>query len=436
MDREGEKTVYRELGRKIDGIVVRAPWNETLHGILRELYTPEEAMLLVKMPYTLSTTERIARVSGMNEPRVRRLLEGLCGKGLVIDLWNEQEARYYYMPSPMVIGIFEFTMMGRAADVDGKKLAALFHEYFERFYEANFSNGERMSILRVIPVEETVDAGGAIEFLDHERVSHIIEEAGRYAIGTCSCRNEKSLLGKKVCDTPIANCSAFGYGADYTIRYGFAREVSRSEMEENFTRSREMGLVFCADNTKRMPTVVCHCCKCCCNYLSGLTRFGFTNSVVTSNYLSRVDESKCTACLRCVDVCPVNAASLVSSNDAMHPKKRRARIDAGLCVGCGVCVSKCPSAALTMAPRPKRVIHPESVFERIMLSSLERGTLQNQIFDDPQSVTQKVMRTVIGAFLRLDSVRKALVSDLFRSSFLGLMKAGAALQGKGWMTEL
>jgi len=89
-----------------------------------------------------------------------------------------------------------------------------------------------------------------------------------------------------------------------------------------------------------------------------------------------------------------------------------------------------------MVHRGKRIIHPETVFERIMLSSLERGNLQNQIFDNPQSITQEFMRTFIGGFLRLSPVKRALMSDLFRSSFLNFMKMGAKMQGKEWMTEL
>ena len=89
-----------------------------------------------------------------------------------------------------------------------------------------------------------------------------------------------------------------------------------------------------------------------------------------------------------------------------------------------------------MGKRTERVIHPETTFERIMLLSLERGNLQNQIFDNPQSMTQQVMRKFLGGFLRLNPIKRALISDMLRSSFLGLMKTGAGLQGKGWMTEL
>lgn len=431
-----EEKIYRRLGRKINNLTVKAPWNGTLYAILKELYAPEEAELLVKMPYTLSTLDRIAHTTGLEKTHVHTTLKKLCEKGLVIDVWNERNNQYHYMPSPLLIGIFEFTMMRTQGSPDKKQSARLFHEYLGSFYQANFSQEEQTSILRVIPVEETIRPTESIEFLDYEKVTAIIEDSHRFGIGLCSCRNEKHHNGDKNCDVPIENCSTFGYGADYTIRHHFAREVSKSEMGENFARSKELGLVFCVENTRRKPTVVCHCCKCCCNYLAGLSKFGYMNSVVTSNYLSKISDELCKGCGKCVDLCPVNALSLVSANDPRQRKRKKARVDAGVCVGCGVCAAKCPTKALDMIHRGKRIIHPETAFERIMLSSLERGNLQNQIFDNPQSITQEVMRTFIGGFLRLSPVKRTLMSDLFRSSFLNFMKMGAKIQGKGWMTEL
>ncbi|MGZ3524282.1 MAG: 4Fe-4S ferredoxin, partial [Thermodesulfobacteriota bacterium] len=75
-------------------------------------------------------------------------------------------------------------------------------------------------------------------------------------------------------------------------------------------------------------------------------------------------------------------------------------------------------------------------FERVILQSLERGTLQNQIFDNPQSITQKFMRGFIGGFLRLPPVKAALMSDTLRSSFLNAMINGVRKQGKEWVTDL
>ena len=52
--------IYRKLGKKIDGTTTRAPWDTTLYEILKQLYTPREAELLVKMPYGISRFEQIA----------------------------------------------------------------------------------------------------------------------------------------------------------------------------------------------------------------------------------------------------------------------------------------------------------------------------------------------------------------------------------------
>lgn len=428
--------VYRRLGKKIDGLTVRTPWNETFHAVLRELYTPEEADIVVMMPFTLSSVDRIAKTTDIEKARVRNVLERLCTKGLVLDIWNERDSQYYYMPCPLVVGIFEFTMMRTGNGLNTKEWARLFHDYFPSVFPVNFSNGEQTHILRVIPVEETIRTEAGVEFLDFERATSIIEDSKRYAIGLCSCRNEKHHIGKKECDAPMDGCSMFGIGADYMIRNGLAREVSKSEMVDNFARSKEHGLVLCAYNTRKNPMAVCHCCKCCCNYLSGLNKFGYTNSVVTSNFIACIDKDLCKGCGKCTKACPMDAVSFLSADDPANTEKKKGKVNPGICIGCGVCATKCSSQAVRMVRRGKRTIPPETMFEATLLATLERGTLQNQLFDDPQSITQHFMRTFIGAFLRLEPLKRALLSETLRSSFLSFMKKGAALQGRGWMTDL
>ena len=82
------------------------------------------------------------------------------------------------------------------------------------------------------------------------------------------------------------------------------------------------------------------------------------------------------------------------------------------------------------------MIHPETTFERLMLQCLEKGTLQNQIFANPNRIDQKFMRTFVGAFLRLTPIKKALLSDKLRSGFLSAMKDGVRKQGKDWLLDL
>jgi ferredoxin len=431
-----DDTVYHRLGKKIDSLTMKAPLNETFLRILKKIFTAEEAELLAKMPYTLSSTYRIAGIAGLEKARVQALLASMGGKGLVLDLYNAKDGQYYYMPSPVLVGLFEFTMM-KAGDTEEKKeCSVLFENYFHDFYPANYSRGEQVGILRVIPIEETIPAEDSTEFLDYEKASSLIENSHRFAMGLCSCRHEKFLTHEKACDYPTDNCTMMGYGADYTIRYNLAREISKSEMLDNLARSKELGLVLCSENTRRRPMVICHCCKCCCNYLAGLNRFGFVNSAITSTFISHIDKSLCTGCGKCVEVCPVTAVGLFSANDPTHAKKKKAAVDEDRCVGCGVCAVKCPAHAIAMVKRESRVIHPETTFERIILLSLERGNLQNQIFDNPESMTQEVMRTFIGAFLKLPPVKKTLMSDMFRSTFLSSARLVARLQGKGWMLDI
>jgi len=104
-------------------------------------------------------------------------------------------------------------------------------------------------------------------------------------------------------------------------------------------------------------------------------------------------------------------------------------IDENRCIGCGVCGLVCDPDAIKMQKRTQHVIHPETTFERVILQCLERGTLQNQLFDEPDRVSHKVMRGIVGGFLRLSPVKKALMSDTLRSRFLSALAAGAAAKG-------
>jgi ferredoxin len=107
-------------------------------------------------------------------------------------------------------------------------------------------------------------------------------------------------------------------------------------------------------------------------------------------------------------------------------------INEAICIGCGVCSLKCKTGSLKLVKRKERIIHPESTFERVILQCLERGTLQNQIFGDPGKISHKMMRGIIGGFLRLSPVRKTLMSEGLRSLFLEGMKKAALKLGKDY----
>ena len=86
--------------------------------------------------------------------------------------------------------------------------------------------------------------------------------------------------------------------------------------------------------------------------------------------------------------------------------------------------------------RKQRVIHPEDTFAKVLLLALDRGTLEYQLFPDPEKFSHRLMRSLVGGFTRLPAVKRALLSAQLRSRFLGSIKTGAKLQGKEWVTEL
>src|SRR5512146_1148478 len=77
------KDLYRQLGTKVDGLPARAPWNEALYAILKELYSEEEARFVVRMPFGLAPLHRIAKVTATPAAEAQQLLEAMCRRGLV-----------------------------------------------------------------------------------------------------------------------------------------------------------------------------------------------------------------------------------------------------------------------------------------------------------------------------------------------------------------
>ena len=117
MDKSMEVDVYQRLGKKINDLTMRTPWNETFHSILKELYTAQEADVVVNMPYTLSSFRRIAKVTGVEELLLKNILDKLGGhveRILIDDLWNDT----YYAKISIALN-------GSTVDVDSRPSDAI-----------------------------------------------------------------------------------------------------------------------------------------------------------------------------------------------------------------------------------------------------------------------------------------------------------------------
>lgn len=429
------RDIYQDLGKKLDSLAMRAPYNEKLYEILKELYTPEQAELVVKIPDNLSDFSRLQKVTQLEKKELHRLLNAACSKGLIMDLFLN--GQYYYLPSPLLIGVYEFTMMRMKGENDSKKIAGLFQEYLfdnRDFTQANFHQGIKISPMRTLPYEEAFLPSQFVEVLDYEKATQIVKSSQKFAISPCACRHEEDHLQTRQCNNPLDTCSSLDMTADYLIRHGFAQAVSKEEMLEKIARSKDLGLVFNADNVKNKVNFICHCCKCCCAVFKAMKIIQDRQILVSSDYLAKIDPQKCQKCGICLKYCPTKAITM--NGDIASKSNKPITIDEKTCIGCGVCISKCPQKALRFEKRGRRLFHPQTTFERLVLQSLERGNLQNLIFDNSQSLSHQFMRGFMGAFLKLDPIKKTLMSEMFRSTFLSACKTGYKITGRQWMTEI
>jgi ferredoxin len=99
-------------------------------------------------------------------------------------------------------------------------------------------------------------------------------------------------------------------------------------------------------------------------------------------------------------------------------QKRRPVIDESICLGCGVCARNCPKKAITLQRRPIEVITPVNSTHRFVLQAIEKGTLQNLVFDNQAFANHRAMAAVFGTILKLPPLKQALASKQFKSIYL------------------
>jgi len=140
--------------------------------------------------------------------------------------------------------------------------------------------------------------------------------------------------------------------------------------------------------------------------------------VHTTNYLPAIDLATCNGCGKCVNVCPVEAMTLVSANDPFKQNRKQAKVNEEICLGCGVCVSSCARLSVSLHSRPARVITPVNSVHKVVMMAIERGDLQNLIFDNRILWNHRALAAVLGVILSLPPLKQVLASKQFKSNYL------------------
>ena len=353
----------------------------------------------------------------MREPAARVILNDLADKGLLLDAMENDDV-IYSMPPPMA-GFFEFSLMRYRNDIDQKSLSELFYQYMnveEDFIKNLFLTGETQ-VGRVYVNEKVLTNENALHVLDYERASEVIKTASAIGVGVCYCRHKMKHVGKN-CDAPLDICMTFNSTADSLTRHGIARKVDSSKGLDLLQEARDNNLVQFGENVMEKVSFICNCCGCCCEALIAARKFGFHNPVHTTNFIPFIVEENCNGCGKCVALCPVEAMTLVSVNDPVKPARKKAKLMNEICLGCGICLNGCDKKGIELKVRKERVITPINSVHRIVTMAIERGKLQNLIFDNHVLLSHRTMAAVLGVILKLPPIKQALASEQFKSRYL------------------
>jgi NAD-dependent dihydropyrimidine dehydrogenase PreA subunit len=408
---------YERLSQRLNRFPQGAPPTELLFRILSMLFSEREADLVARLPIKPFTEETAARVWGMDPTGARTVLDGLADRGLLVDLCLKG-ATHYVLPPPMA-GFFEFSLMRVRSDIDQKALSELFYQYLnveEDFIRDLFVRGETQ-LGRTFVHEPVLTPENSLHILDYERASEVIRGATHRAISLCYCRHKMQHLDR-ACDAPLDICMTFNTSAASLIRHGIARSVDEAECLDLLQQARDRDLVQFGENVRERVNFICNCCKCCCEAMIAARRFASLHPVHTTAFLPVVDADACAGCGRCTEVCPVDAMQLMPAETPGGTETGFAVVQEDICLGCGLCVKNCPVQAITLVPRPERVITPLNTAHRTVLMAIERGTLQDLIFDNQALWSHRALGGILGAVLRLSPVQRALATRQVRSRYL------------------
>jgi ferredoxin len=411
------RSVYDRLTERLNRYPQGAPPSDHLFRILSILFSEREAALVSVLPIKPFTVARAASIWKLGEAEASGVLDALASRALLVDM-ETPEGRQFVLPPPMA-GFFEFSLMRTRTDVDQKALSELFYQYLnveEDFVRALFTGGQTQAG-RTFVSEPALSPENALHVLDFERATEVIETATHIGIGRCYCRHKMEHVGR-ACAAPQDICMTFNTAARSLTRHGQARSVDVAEALDLLQVAQDHGLVQFGENVRESVSFICNCCGCCCEAMIAARRFAADHPIHTTHFLAMVDVASCTGCERCVRACPVEALSAVSANDPRRPTRTVARLDAERCLGCGVCLRTCRPAALRLETRPKRTLTPLNGAHRAVLMAIERGKLQDLIFDNRLLWSHRALATFFGAVLKLPPAKRLLASEQVRSRYL------------------
>ncbi|MCD4678377.1 MAG: 4Fe-4S binding protein [Desulfobacula sp.] len=351
--------VYKKLAVHLDNTPGGYP--ETESGvelrILKQLFTLREAKLALGLVMIPETTAVIAQRAGKSPEEIEPVLIQMGIKGLIIHI--NRNGVSTFMLLQFVIGIWEYQVNRLTME-----LIKDFNEYVPFLMEGH--KKQKTQQLRVVPVSKSINT--RLNIMDYERVENIIKSQSKILAAPCICRKEHAMTGKG-CGKIEEACLIFGSGAYIYESRNIGRTISRNEALEILDKAAKQGLVPQPSNAKK-PLNICLCCDCCCQILTYIKKSEAPSRIVNSNFQAKIDQDRCTGCMTCGDICPMDAIDM--DEEQIVPAMNIDR-----CIGCGLCVTVCEFEAMSLINKKnfERWEPPETPLETYMDIMREKGLL-------------------------------------------------------------
>jgi ferredoxin len=411
------KSGYSRLVERLNRFPQGAPPSHLLDKILQILMSEKEAHLISVLPIKPFTAEKASEIWKVNQAEAQKILDELSNRALLVDV--ERNGHTIYTLPPPMAGFFEFSMMRIRNDIDQHTLSELFYQYLnveEEFIWALFVDGETQ-LGRTFVHEPVLSNENALHVLDYERATEVIKTASHRAVGLCYCRHKMQHLDR-ACTAPMDICMTFNSTAASLSKHGHARLIDTTECLDLLQKAYDGNLVQFGENVRKGVNFICNCCGCCCEAMVAARKFALMNPVHTTNFIPEINTENCTGCGKCIDICPVEAMTLVSANDPKHQKRKLARLNEEICLGCGICVRTCKEKSIALKSRTRRVITPLNGVHRAVVMAIERGKLQNLMFDNQVLWSHRALAAVFGAILKLPPVKQIMANNQVKSRYL------------------
>lgn len=310
-------------------------------GVMNKI--EEESPEYMALEYVVSDEQAdVALNMGLRKPRTVEYVSKKCNKSIeethkilmelavigVCKVWHEDGVELFWV-NIFAPGMLEMMVNNREQLEAHPQIGKAFELYTRtRLAPMTPMLPEGMAMMRVIPIESALVGVEGVE--PWEKLSSYLDKYDTFSVSDCSCRASRRHIDEGCGHLETEMCIQMGSGAEYYIKTGRAREITREEAKEIIHNAEQLGMMHEMPHTEELGEAfaICNCCGCSCFSMRVASMFK-TPDAIRSNYTAKVNPENCVACGQCVENCPVNAIQLGQKLCAKIPlpekKERTAR---------------------------------------------------------------------------------------------------------------